>query len=239
MNSQFIKQNPIISTLISAVLVLPLVFAAYFTLEPTVVQGQLSPEFTISQTITEEISFTLDPSNVTMDTSLGGLDGGSSNGDTEFTIRTNALNGYNVELSFDTSLNGSPGHNNAMTLDGDHENYFITNLGSVGTENDLVPPTTSSSAALFAYTVGGNNLTTTFADDGSACTSGNTGTLTACWSMPSDAASSQEIISTGGPTTGDGNTNQLGFRVVVGPDPDPALPPGTYTATATLTAAVN
>ena len=234
MNSQFIKQNPLLSALVSAVLALPLVFASYFALEPTVAQGQLSPEFTITQTITEEISFTLNPDNVTMDTTFSGLAGGTSNGSTEFTIRTNAPDGYNVELVFDTSADTD----NAMTYDADPDNFYFVNLGTIG-QNDLVAPTTASSAPLFAYTVGGPNVDSDFADDGSICSGGSTGTLNACWSMPSDAGDSQLIINATAPTTGDGNTNQLGFRVVAGPDPDPALPTGTYTATATLTAAVN
>lgn len=231
MNSQFIKHHPISSALLSAVVALPLVFAMYFTFEPMVVLGQDSRDFTVSQEIDEEIAFVADPNDVVMDTTLGGLTGGTANGTTTFSVATNSPSGYTITISFDTN-----GSDQAMTYNPDPENFFITNLSGSAVD-DLTEPS-ANQAALFAYSIVGNNVTSTLADDGSVCDSGTTGTGGACFFMQGTASSPETIIDSSDPTSGSGNENSVVFRTVVGQDPDPALPTGSYTATATLTAAV-
>ena len=231
MNNQFIKSNPISSAFIAAVVALPLVFAAYFSFEPAVVMSQgPEQEFTITQTVDEEIAFTADPNDVTMDTTLTGLTGGTSNGTTTFSVATNSSTGYSVDIRFEV------GGGDRVLVYNDDPSIGFTNIS--GTQDDLVPPG-SNEAALFGYSLVGDNVVATFGDDGSTCDSSTTGTGGACFFMQSTPTSNETIITSSSPTDGSGNENSIVFRAVVGQDPDPGLPAGTYTATATLTANIN
>jgi len=233
MNNQFIKTNPISSAFIAAAVALPLVFVAYFSFEPMVVVGQSdsdSREFTITQAVSEEVSFIVPPNNVEMDQTLSGLTGGTSNGSTTFSIATNDAAGYSVEISFATA-----GDRKVLLFDDDNSIGFESVSGFV---NDLTEPD-EGEAGLFGYSVVGNHVDSSFGDDGSVCDSSTTGTSDACFHMQGTPSTGVTIINNPNATDPAGDENSIVFRAVIGPDPDPTLPSGNYTATATLTAFTN
>ena len=223
----FTKTHPVVSAILSTLVALPLIFSAFFLFEPAVVIGQVTDEFTVTQTIDQQIAFTATTSPVTMSDTLGGLTGGDSTGDTGFAVATNAPGGYTVTIQFASST--------AM-ISNEDSSFFISNQETV-TFNLNIP--SDGGTSRFAYTVVGDHVVDTFRESGSACNeeSGAT-TATNCWFMGSDASSAFTIVDRDSPTAGSGDAADLYFRVVVPTDPNPALIDGTYTATATLTAAV-
>ncbi len=234
MNNQFIKSNPVSSAFIAAAIALPFVFAAYFSFEPMVMLSE-SREFTITQEVSEEVSFTVPPNNVTMETaggspSLSGLTGGTSNGTTTFSVATNDSAGYSVEISFVSNLGSR-----VLVFDDDNDIGFSNVAGFT---DDLTEPA-SGEAGLFGYTVVGNNVATDFGDNGSSCDGSTTGTSDACFFMQGTPSTPETIITNSSATSPAGDENSVVFRAVIGPDPDPTLPSGSYTATATLTAFTN
>ena len=233
MNNQFIKSNPISSAFIAAVVALPLVFAAYFSFEPIVVvgEGSVDEEFTITQEVSSEISFEVPPIDITMDTTITGLTGGTSDGSTTFRVATNNSSGYNVTLEFETNTDGQ------VLVFNDDNDIAFSNIDATPVF-DLLEPSSSGEEALFGYSVFGENVANGLGTDGGSC-GGTTGTESACFSMHPSPSSAFVIIDTSTSTRPTGEENGLAFRAVSGPDPDPTLPSGTYTATATLTALTN
>ena len=105
---------------------------------------------------------------------------------------------------------------------------------------------TAGNAAEFAYTVNASNTTeidTTFRDDNANCGATGSEGLVDCWYNASTTDGStpiaEQIIVTTGATESSGSTSSVAFRVAVPSNPSPALPAGTYIATATLTATTN
>ena len=224
--------NPTIQAAVASAVALPLLFASFVLLEPALVVGQTdSNDFTIQQTINNEIAFTAQPQNVVMDTPLTGLTGGTSNGSTTFSVATNNPNGYTVAIRF-----ANAGSGNAMAYNSSPTDTFITN--GPGTVSFDFDPPAANSPALFAYTVDGAHAAQTFRSTASTCDSGAGSTDgESCFLMQSTITTNEEIMRrTSASAGGDGDSLDLYFRVVVGQDPDPVLPSGTYTATATLTA---
>ncbi len=224
---QFTKEHPVVSALISTILITPLLFFMYFAFEPRVVLSQSEEEtFIIEQIIGEEISFQVPPGDVEMDGTLGGLLGGISNGSTTFAVATNAPLGYQVEIAF-TQADAMV--NNASST------YFIPNLNP--REFEFSTSTVAGSAG-FAYTVtGGTHVDNFFADDGDNCGTGSNYSADRCWFMEETATTPRIIVDSNSPTDGQGDETILYFRVAVDQNPSLQLPTGTYTATATLTAA--
>lgn len=225
--------NPTVQAAVASVVALPLLFASFVLFEPALAVGQTSSdEFTIEQTINNEIAFTAQPQNVVMDTALTGLTGGTSNGSTTFSVATNNPNGYTVGIRFDDT--GSTGC--AMRYNSD--NTVCIGNGPSSVSFDLDPPA-SNQPAEFAYTVDSAYAEQTFLSDGvSACNdSGGSTNGERCFLMQSSIATDEIIMRrTEASAGGSGDSMDLYFRVVVGQDPNPVLPSGTYTATATLTA---
>ena len=222
--------NPTIQAAVASTVALPLLFASFVLLEPALAVGQTnSNDFTIQQTIDNEIAFTAQPQNVVMDETLGGLLGGTSNGSTTFSVATNNPTGYNVSIRFDDA--GST--NCAMRYNAD--NSICISNGPSTVSYDFVPPA-ANQPAQFAYTVNGTHAAQTFRSTGTTCESGTTDGES-CFIMQSSISSDFEIMRrTSASAGGGGDSLELHFRVVVGTDPDPVLPSGVYTATATLTA---
>lgn len=233
----FMKQSPMLlasfQALVSATLIIALISATFVVFEPTIGQAQESVDITITQTITGETSFTINPGNVNMDSDIASITGGTTNGTSTFEVQTNNSSGYNVTIAFDQDA--------AMQRNGgggDIPDYTVA-----ATETDFTYQT-SGTGGRFGYsvitpTVG--DLDPTFQHDGSNdCGSDGTGgqaTYGACWAEPTTSAVT--ILNTSSATTGDGASSSVLFRVHVPPNPSPAIPAGTYTATATLTVANN
>ena len=65
-------------SIVTASLIIALLGATFFIVEPSVGQAITSGPFTIKQTITDEISFTTNAVNVTMYGDLQGITGGTA-----------------------------------------------------------------------------------------------------------------------------------------------------------------
>ena len=224
------------SALIASLLMMALVLASFFILEPSVGRAQLSPqtdEFEVTQEITAEISFETTANDVTMSPSIASLTGGTSYGQTQVVVNTNNATGYNLTIAFSSTTamirDGGGGviNNYAPAVDGTPDYAFTTDT-----------------FAQFGYTVVASTtseLDQSFLDNGSnACNQpagSDTNATSTCWMDPDDVA--EHIILTNSFTPLSGSTTTIGFRVHVPANPSPAVPTGFYTATATLTATTN
>jgi hypothetical protein len=205
-------------TLICSVLLL---FVAF---EPTITNGQ-SPEFTISQQITGESSFLVDPTDVTMSGSIAGITGGQATGESQFVVQTNNVNGYTIDISFENNGFGeamvSPTNDNAI------QDYAA---GTTEPSRDYVTAT----FAQFAYTVRSSTTADTdqsFFQDGTNCNASGGDQDVTCWKAPS--FSNFQIVDRGAAAP-DGATTTIFFDVTVPSGASPAPNAETYTATATL-----
>lgn len=215
-----------------AFLIVAFMAVSFFALEPSIGHSQISEEFTVSQTITDEVSFVVAPTDVTMVGSIAGLTGGHATGTTKAVVTTNDPQGYNMTLSFSTTTamhkNGAPANviNNYTPATVNVPDYnWITN-GAGG-------------AAEFGYSVmasTSSEINQSFKNNGSSCNqSGGSQTLNKCWLNSSTTP--KVIISTSAPVAY--STTTIKFKVAVPPNPSPVVPSGVYVATGTLTIAGN
>ena len=217
-------------------LILSLVF---ISLEPAIGYATVSAssQFTVSQTVTSEISFATTASNVIMKTaggatSIGGITGGTTYGATSVAVRTNNLTGYNMTIQASSSL-GMQG--TASTT-----NYipaYVT--GTPGVPDYSFSAETNSAG--FGYTVNASStgdVVQLFRNSSSACNSAiGTPDGSHCWIAATSTA--LEIINRSLPTPNTGATTTLNFQVTIGSSPSPMIPNDTYVATTTLTATTN
>lgn len=203
--------------------IVALLFTTFFIAEPAISYGQSdTASFTIQQTITDETTFLVNPSDVTMVGSIAGLTGGNATGTSSFVVKTNNATGYYVDISFQ----GDP---QAMVGDDDADE------GILDYEAATMEPTynfTTSAAAQFAYTVtssSSNHTDLSFLDGGASCGTGSG--QGSCWMAPSTTA--VRIVDFNG-TAASGASSTVQFKVHVPNSPSPALTAQTYTATATL-----
>jgi hypothetical protein len=215
---------------VAALLTVTLLAVSFFIIEPRVGQAQDSATFTISQAITGETSFLVDPTNTTMSGSLNGITGGTANGSTTVVVQTNSATGYTMFIAFATTTSGNAMQNPA----GDSIHDYPASGGQ-----PTYSFSTASTSAVFGYTVSAadsGDIEQSFLDNGSnACNqpAGSAGADT-CWMEP--MLSNYQIINrTSDAVTG--ATSTLHFRVHVPNNPSPGLVAATYTATATLTVA--
>lgn len=201
----------------------------FMMLEPAVGHA-IADTFIVTQSITSEISFLTTATDVSMSPSIAGLTGGTANGRTHVVVSTNNPTGYNMTIAFSSST--------AMGKNGG--GGYISNYSN---SSSTVPDYSFSTEAYgqFAYAVQASTTTDvdqTFKSNGtSACNTGSTNTAGNCWMRPSTTA--ETIINRGTGTPASGATTSIQFRVHVPANPSPAIPTGTYTATATLTAVTN
>jgi hypothetical protein len=211
--------------------------SAYFMLEPVTSQSA-EETFEVTQTISGALSFLASTSPVTMNGTLDGLTGGTSWGTTTSRVRTNAAAGYTMTLKFASTApmirNGGGG-------------VIETYQYSTGTTNYPAGFDTSPTNAQFGFSVNASNtsdVSPVFEGNGTTlCGSGNGTTFAVnnCWrgASSTDASVTTELINTSAPTPSSGSTSTVQFRITIPNNPSPAVPDGTYTATATLTATEN
>lgn len=216
---------------IAAGLVMTLLAASFFLVEPRVGQAVDSGPFTIKQTITGEISFLVNAANVTATGSINGLTGGTSNGTTTAVVQSNSSTGYEMFISFFNNGTDNAMYGDAVGSDAIRDYPASTTEPSYGFY-------TASTSSVFGYTVGANtpsDLDASFLHNGSsACNTGSSNTPAFnCWMQPT--TSNFKIINRTTAATS-GATTTIAFRVHVPNNPSPALVAGVYTATATLTA---
>lgn len=231
MNTQFYFKATK-QALFAAILTLVLIVGSFFFFEPNVSQALDGTPFTIKQTISDEISFLVQASNVVASGTINGMTGGTANGSTFAVVKTNKATGYNMTIAFTNN-----GTNNAMKGDMSGGDDVIMDYPASGSEPTFLF-STASSAAVFAYTVSASStldLDPSFKDDGSSCNAGSSDAADRCWMEPQTTP--YTIINR--TTAADGATTSIAFRVHVPNNPTPSVPAGTYTATATLTALNN
>lgn len=227
----FLKaSNPIVLALIASVLASALVLMSFMMFEPAISHASTTSTFTVTQQITPEISFKTAATNVTMSPAIAGLTGGVSSGTTTAVVTTNNSIGYTMTIAFSTST--------AMTRNGGGgviANYTPAAPG--------IPDYTFGSKIYgqFGYnaysTTNGTDIATAFKNTGAACNSGSTSTAGKCWLNGSTTA--KQIVNRSTATLSSGATTSVAFKVLVPSNPNPSIPTGYYTATATLTIAVN
>jgi hypothetical protein len=218
--------------LLSSATIVSLLFAGFFMVEPRVGHAVDSNEFYIRQTITDETSFLVQPSNVTMNGSITGVTGGTANGSTTFAVISNNANGYDVSIAFEDNAGAY-----AMLGDTTNSEGIRDYGGDVAGEPSY--NFTASTAAQFAYTV--TSLTSgdtdqSFHDGGATCNDGGGTDNGLCWKAPSTSGFQIIERNTSAVT---GATSTIYFRVVVPSGSNPAVTADTYTATATLTLLTN
>ena len=219
-----IRDIPMISVMVSLALV-----ALFVMLEPSISRA-VGSQFTVSTSVTAEISFATAASNITM-ASLPGVTGGTTTGATQVIVTTNNAAGYNMTMISSSS----------PALQGD-------------TQGDSIPDYTPASAGVpdynfvvaanraeFGYTIEASttsDLDPSFLDNGSSCGVGAADAADRCWINASSTAA-ETLINTTGPTAASGSTSTIKFQLVINPNPSPAITQDSYTATNTLTAIVN
>ena len=211
-----------------------LIGAIVFVLvEPAVSLGATSAtnQFTISQTITKEVSISSPATNVTLSPSLGGLTGGVANGSTQVIVVTNDTLGYTMTIQ-------------ASSTGGMYGNASSTNFIPVYSPAGTIPDfnfVSSTNKANFGYTVEASTSGDTaqaFHENGTTCNTGTTHTtLNSCWIGATSTA--YTIVKTNYPTLSSGSTSTIKFRVAIIGTPNPLLPDDIYTATTTLTMTTN
>jgi hypothetical protein len=200
--------------------------------EPQLTHSQeaASSTFEIQQTITDESSFSFEPTDVVMAGSINGITGGQATGTTVFAVQTNNAAGYQVEIDFFD--NATP---HAMLGDTNNSESLRNYDGDIGGEPSRFY--TASTAAQFAYTVASDVSSDTdlsfFHPVGAGVCGqgGSTSQADGCWKAPDVAAFA--IVERGTPAL-TGATSTITFNITVPNAATPVPEADTYTATATL-----
>ncbi len=161
------------------------------------------------------------PTDVTMDTNLLGLTGGTSNGSTTFTVVTDGPTGYELTIAAENDP--------AMQRDGGGGS--IADLDE-GAEADYTFVVTAGEAS-FGFSPEGVDITQVFLNTtGSTCGTGSLDHSLRCWA---GLATTSTVIASGdGPNQPDGATTTVNFRVGIGSGA--GVLSGVYIATTTITA---
>lgn len=223
-----ILRDSSIITMIAAVVL----SVGYVTFEPAVLKA-IEDQFTVSQTITSEITFATAANDVAMSPSIAGITGGSSYGQTQVAVYTNDTAGFTMTITASSS----------PALQGNTQGGFINDYTPTAAGIPDYAFSSSTVPAEFGYSVSASttaDLAQKFLDNGSTCNTGSsdTGGHQSCWYGLSTAATST-MLRTSETVAPSGATSTIFFRVHVPSNPSPSLPEDTYTATATLTATTN
>ena len=228
MSTRYYVQS-LVQAIVTSCVIVALLAASFFLIEPTVGQAVTSGPFTIKTTITDEISFLVNAANVIATGSINGITGGTANGTTTAVVRTNSNTGYNMSIAFFDNGSG-------QAMQGDvTDSDSIRDYPATSSQPTFLFSTASTSA-VFGYTVSAavtSDLDPSFLNNGTVCNSGPTYTADRCWMEPTTTGFT--IINRASAAT-TGATSTISFRVHVPSNPTPGLVADIYTATATLTA---
>lgn len=158
------------------------------------------------------------PSDVVMDTDIGGLTGGTSNGSTTVTVTTDSPSGYQLTIVAENDP--------AMQSPDD----TIADYSAGGTPDFTF--TTTASDAHFGYSPSGVDIASDFLDDGGTCAVGSGDVDLACWDGLT--TSPRAVAESGVSNQPTGATTTINFRVGIGSSGGKLA--GVYIATSTLTA---
>ncbi len=158
------------------------------------------------------------PADVTMDASIPGITGGTSNGETFAVVTTDSPAGYR------------------MTIESENEPAMQSSVGTIADYDEGAEPdftfAVAGGEAYFGFSPSGSDIPDEFKDNGATCNVGSLDTNQACWAGLS--TSSIVIAETTDSNHPSGATTTLQFRVGVGSGAN--LINGVYTATTTVTA---
>ena len=168
------------------------------------------------------ISVAVSTTSLTMDSSIGGVTGGTSNGLVNINVLTDDSAGYSLYVRAE----GNP----AMSSVDDS----IADYAPSGANPDFVFSVPSSQSR-FAYTVEGSHTVSRFKDNGATCGTGSSNASDSCWD---GLSTTNSLIGLGsGNTLPSGVSTALKFRVGVGSARNQTE--GLYYATSTITAIAN
>ena len=226
--------NPTIQAITASAVALPLLLVSFMLFEPALVLSQSDDtEFIITQSIDTQISIS-EPLNVSMGPGIDGLTGGASTGTTTFEVATNSASGYAVAITF-ADIGTATSSGNAMIYNSNTD--FSIGNGPTAMAATLPVPG-SGQPSQFAFTVDSDQAPAVFRNTAGVCGSGTTNGVN-CFIMNTTLGTGVTIMESNTASAGgSGDEASLHFRVVVGPNANPVVPNGTYTATATLTATV-
>ena len=170
------------------------------------------------QMMQETVLSVVPATNITMSPSIGGLTGGTANGQTTFTVMTDNPAGYTVTIAASTSpALSSPADSFADYVPvGALPDYTFTNA----TDNST-----------FAFTVDGFDIDNRYKGAGSLCGQTSDAGTVACWDGLS--TSDRTIVSRSSPNHPSGIMTVLRFRAESGSEH--VQTSGLYTATTTVT----
>lgn len=159
------------------------------------------------------------PDDVVMSPTIGGVTGGTANGNTSWTVTTDNAAGYQVSVRASTTPALRSGA------------YSFANYTPAGAVPDFTW-SVDSTASEFGFTIEGSDTSAKFLDNGSACSSGSGNGADSCWSA--FTTSDQPVAAAGGGNHPLGTSTTLKLRAQSGASH--LQPSGTYTATVTVTA---
>ena len=213
---------------LAAVTISALLLGGFLVAEPQISHGQVdTDEFTITQYITDETSFSVLPTDVIMTGSINGVTGGQATGTTDFQVQSNNATGYYVEIRFDNDIGTE-----AMLGTSTQSQAIRDYDGDVAGEPSWA--FTASTAAQFGYTVTSDTPTDTdgsFLYTGTTCDTGTTQAVNNCWKEPTTTGFRIVDRATAAPS---GATSTINFRVNVPSNAVPVPSAENYIATATL-----
>jgi hypothetical protein len=167
------------------------------------------------------ISLTL-PSNVTMNPDIGGVTGGTSNGQAAWTTTTDNPAGYTLDIKVSTSPALKSG------------SYSFVDYTPVGSDPDYSWSVDAADSE-FGFTPEGDDIVQKFKDDTSDCNTGSSDTADKCWYGLS--ISDETIAQSSSANHPSGTATTVKFQAQSGTSH--LQEEGTYQATATVTATAN
>lgn len=214
----------ILKTSTTALIMLALMF---LVVEPAVSSSaSASSQFTVTLNVTNEISFSQGPSNVTLLPALAGITGGTANGQTQVRVLTNNNTGYSMTLNSSSSL-GMIGNGFGGVVPA-----YVSAVNGIPDFTFTVP----ANRARYGYTVEAsttNDLATIFKDNGTTCGAGVADAVDSCWLAATTTPVT--IINRTSATADNGATTTLKFRAVINSNPSPIITEDIYVSTTTLT----
>ena len=238
-------QSSLKETIAGAVILSLLMYGMFLMFEPAVGLTQSSEQFEVSLTVTEELTFTSQPQNVTLLPSLSGLTGGTADGQTQVIVRTNNVDGFNMTLTGSSSVP----FGSSTPMIGHTQGDAIVAVTASGTEPtyQFRTSTVPSQGTAFGYSIAASTsaeIDQSFRHDVADgpngqqdCNSGSFETDQQCWMYASTSAFT--VYNRASATPASGATTTIFFRAIIQPNPSPAIDEDTYTATTTLTATAN
>ena len=161
------------------------------------------------------------PTDVTMSPDIGGVSGGTGNGQAVWTVTTDSSGGYSLDIKASS----------ASALQSGANSFADYTLAVAGTPDYTWSVVAADSE--FGFTPEGNDIVSKFKDNGTdACNTGSNDTADKCWSNFS--ISYENIASSSDPNHPDGTATTVKFRAESGTSH--LQVEGSYQATVTVTA---